>query len=83
MPKQVRNKTVYLAVHLSETPEDRGLALKILRKFGDITEGVPPDFDYGNLADEITTAEDWIIQHPSGMVTFLDQEAYEREFETA
>jgi len=83
MPKQVRNKTVYLAVNLNENPEDRGLALKILRKFGDLSDGVPPDFDYGNLADEVTSEGDWIIQHPSGMVTFLDQEAYDREFEQA
>ncbi len=81
MPKQVKNKTIYLAINLSESPDDRATALKILRQYG---EGQAPEgFDYGNLADEITANKDWIIKHPEGMVTFLDQETYEREFEEA
>lgn len=81
MPNQVKNKTLYLAINLAETPEDRGLALKILRQFGD--GQAPEDFDYGDLADKITENADWIIKHPEGMVTFVDQETYEREFEQA
>lgn len=83
MPVNVKNKNVYLAVHLKSTPEDRNLALKMLRQFGD-DSGAPKDFDFGRLADEITESGDWIIKHTeSGMLSFITEDSYERDFEVA
>lgn len=82
MPTQVKNTTVYLAIDLKNNPEDRPLALKMLRQFG---EGqAPDDYDFGKLADDIRDAGDWIIKHPeSGLLTFITQEQYEKDFEPA
>lgn len=82
MPLQVKNKTVYTAVNVSEEPEARGFALKILRKFAD-AQGAPDDFDFGDLVDKIVADEAWIVQHPEGNVTFVTKEQYERDFEQA
>lgn len=82
MATQVKNKTVYVAVDIANSPEDRGLALKMLREFG--VGQAPEGFDYGNLADEIRDIGDIIIKHPdSGLLTFITPEQFERDFELA
>jgi hypothetical protein len=80
MPKYGKNNTVYTAINLADTPEDLELALKVLREFGE-SNGAPEDFDFDGMAQEISEEGHWIIQHPTGFVTFITDEQFVADFD--